>query len=199
MNQAVIHFHPSGPLLALVGNPNCGKTALFNLLTGGRQKVANYAGVTVERKEGRLTTPAGKLLRILDLPGAYSLYPRSPDERVTCDVLFGRAAGEKRPDLVVCVVDATNLRRNLRLALAVKRLGLPCVVALNMTDLGEKTGIKVEAEALAAELGMPVVSTVAIQSAGAEPLLALFDDQESWRADVRATPAHDPAIPAAPR
>ena len=135
MNQAVIHVHPSGPLLALVGNPNCGKTALFNLLTGSRQKVANYAGVTVERKEGRLTTPGGKTLRVLDLPGAYSLYPRSPDERVTCDVLFGRATGEKRPDLVVCVVDATNLRRNLRLALAVKRLGLPCVVALNMADL----------------------------------------------------------------
>lgn len=181
MNQAVVHFHPSGPLLALVGNPNCGKTALFNLLTGSRQKVANYAGVTVERKEGRLTTPSGRTLRILDLPGAYSLYPRSPDERVTCDVLFGRAAGEKRPDLVVCVVDATNLRRNLRLALAVKRLGLPCVVALNMADLAERRGIKVVAKDLAAELGMPVVSTVAVQSAGAEPLLAVFDDPALWQ------------------
>ncbi len=181
MNQAVIHLHPSGPLLALVGNPNCGKTALFNLLTGSRQKVANYAGVTVERKEGRLTTPAGKTLRVLDLPGAYSLYPRSPDERVTCDVLFGRAPGEKRPDLVVCVVDATNLRRNLRLALAVKRLGLPCVVALNMADLAAKRGIGIVPEALATELGMPVVSTVAIRQSGAEPLLALFDDQQTWR------------------
>ncbi|MBS1229987.1 MAG: ferrous iron transporter [Proteobacteria bacterium] len=181
MNQAVIHVHPSGPLLALVGNPNCGKTALFNLLTGSRQKVANYAGVTVERKEGRLTTPAGKTLRVLDLPGAYSLYPRSPDERVTCDVLFGRAVGEKRPDLVVCVVDATNLRRNLRLALAVKRLGLPCVVALNMADLAEKRGIKVAAQSLAAELGMPVVSTVGIQSSGVESLLARFDDPAIWR------------------
>jgi len=197
MNQAVIHFHPSGPLLALVGNPNCGKTALFNLLTGSRQKVANYAGVTVERKEGRLTTPAGRSLRVLDLPGAYSLYPRSPDERVTCDVLFGRAAGEKRPDLVVCVVDATNLRRNLRLALAVKRLGLPCVVALNMTDLAEKRGIKVVPEALAAELGMPVVSTVAIQSAGAGPLLALFDDQALWRSIALTTASHGPALSAA--
>ena len=181
MNQAVIHVHPSGPLLALVGNPNCGKTALFNLLTGSRQKVANYAGVTVERKEGRLTTPGGKTLRVLDLPGAYSLYPRSPDERVTCDVLFGRAAGEKRPDLVVCVVDATNLRRNLRLALAVKRLGLPCVVALNMADLAEKRGIKVDAATLAAELGIPVVSTVGVQSAGAESLLARLDDPAIWR------------------
>ena len=190
MNQAVIHIHPSGPLLALVGNPNCGKTALFNLLTGSRQKVANYAGVTVERKEGRLTTPAGKTLRVLDLPGAYSLYPRSPDERVTCDVLFGRASGEKRPDLVVCVVDATNLRRNLRLALGIKRLGLPCVVALNMTDLADKRGIRVIPEALAAELGMPVVSTVAIQSTGAEPLLALFDDQAVWRSAIPAIDSH---------
>ncbi|HLO95979.1 MAG TPA: FeoB small GTPase domain-containing protein, partial [Burkholderiaceae bacterium] len=123
MSEAVIHLHPAGPLLALVGNPNCGKTALFNRLTGSRQKVANYAGVTVERKEGRVQTPQGKSLRLLDLPGTYSLYPRSPDERVTCDVLAGRAIGEKRPDLVVCVLDATNLRRNLRLVLAVQRMG----------------------------------------------------------------------------
>ena len=195
MNEAVIHFHPSGPLLALVGNPNCGKTALFNLLTGSRQKVANYAGVTVERKEGRLTTPAGRTLRVLDLPGAYSLYPRSPDERVTCDVLFGRAAGEKRPDLVVCVVDATNLRRNLRLALAVKRLGLPCVVALNMTDLAEKRGLRIVPESLSAELGMPVVSTVAIRHTGAEPLLALFDDQQTWRRATADTPIPGHAAP----
>ena len=187
MNQSVIHVHPSGPLMALVGNPNCGKTALFNLLTGSRQKVANYAGVTVERKEGRFTTASGKTVRVLDLPGAYSLYPRSPDERVTCDVLFGRATGEKRPDLVVCVVDATNLRRNLRLALAVKRLGLACVVALNMTDLAEKRGIRIVPEDLAAELGMPVVSTVAVQSDGVESLLALVDDQSVWRAGPAVT------------
>jgi ferrous iron transport protein B len=193
MNQAVIHIHPSGPLLALVGNPNCGKTALFNLLTGSRQKVANYAGVTVERKEGRLTTPAGKTLRVLDLPGAYSLYPRSPDERVTCDVLFGRAVGEKRPDLIVCVVDATNLRRNLRLALAIKRLGLPCVVALNMADLALQRGIKVRPEMLAAELGMPVVSTVAIARTGVDALLTLFDDPALWRALGTAAPASTPA------
>src|SRR3954471_5589506 len=105
---SVVHVHRGGPLVALVGNPNCGKTALFNLLTGSRQKVANYAGVTVERKEGKLRTKDGKQLRVLDLPGAYSLHPRSPDERVTCDVLHGRARGEKRPDFVVCVVDATN-------------------------------------------------------------------------------------------
>ena len=181
MNEAVIHVHRGGPLVALVGNPNCGKTALFNLLTGSRQKVANYAGVTVERKEGKLITPAGKTLRVLDLPGAYSLHARSPDERVTCDVLYGRARGEKRPDLVVCVVDATNLRRNLRMVLAVKRLGLPCVVALNMTDLAARQGMKVDPDAMAAELGVPVVSTVGVKSDGADRLRALLDQPEVWR------------------
>lgn len=181
MNETVIHVHRGGPLVALVGNPNCGKTALFNLLTGSRQKVANYAGVTVERKEGKLVTPAGKALRMLDLPGAYSLHPRSPDERVTCDVLYGRAAGEKRPDLVVCVVDATNLRRNLRLVLAVKRLGLPCVVALNMADLAARRGVVIEPEALAARLGVPVVATVGIKSEGAEGLRTLLDEPGTWQ------------------
>ena len=186
MSQAVMHFHRPGPLLALVGNPNCGKSALFNLLTGSRQKVANYAGVTVERVEGTFVSASGKRLRVLDLPGAYSLYPRSPDERVTCDVLFGRAADEKQPDLVVCVVDATNLRRNLRLALAVKRLGLPCVVALNMADLAEKRGIRIDPQALSTELGLPVVSTVAIARDGAESLCELLDTPDLWPA---ATPA----------
>lgn len=181
MNEAVIHFHRGGPLLALVGNPNCGKTALFNLLTGSRQKVANYAGVTVERKEGRLSTPAGKELRVLDLPGAYSLHPRSPDERVTCDVLYGRAIGEKRPDLVVCVVDSTNLRRNLRLVLAVKRLGLPCVVALNMADLAESRGVRIDADALSAELGVPVVRTIGVKTEGDAALRTLLDNPSVWR------------------
>ena len=180
MKETVINFYPSGPLLALVGNPNCGKTALFNLLTGSRQKVANYAGVTVERKEGRLTTAAGKALRVLDLPGTYSLHPRSPDERVTHDVLYGRAKGEKRPDLVVCVVDATNLRRSLRLVLGVKRLGLPCVVALNMQDLARARGLNVSAEALSHELGLPVVSTVATKGGGDIDLRALLDDATLW-------------------
>ena len=180
MKEAVIHLYPSGPLMALVGNPNCGKTALFNRLTGSRQKVANYAGVTVERKEGKFVTASGKKVRVLDLPGAYSLYPRSPDESVTCDVLMGRASGEKRPDLVICVVDATNLRRGLRLVLAVKRLGLPCVVALNMTDLAGQRGIHVDAKALADELGVPVVSTVAVKNDGVDELLALVDDRDVW-------------------
>ena len=180
MKEAVINFYPSGPLLALVGNPNCGKTALFNLLTGSRQKVANYAGVTVERKEGKLTTAKGKALRVLDLPGTYSLHPRSPDERVTHDVLYGRAKGEKRPDLVVCVVDATNLRRSLRLVLGVKRLGLPCVVALNMQDLARARGLNVDAQVLSRELGLPVVSTVATKGGGDIDLRALLDNPSLW-------------------
>ncbi len=181
MNEAVVHVHRGGPLVALVGNPNCGKTALFNRLTGSHQKVANYAGVTVERKEGRFLTRRGTPLRLLDLPGAYSLHPRSPDERVTVDVLYGRARGEKRPDLVVCVVDASHLRRNLRLVLAVKRLGLPCVVALNMADLAEKNGLTLDVDAMSRELGLPVVRTVAVQSDGADALRELLDDRALWR------------------
>ncbi|UDF36642.1 UNVERIFIED_ORG: ferrous iron transporter B [Shinella sp. XGS7] len=195
--EAVIHVHPAGPLLALVGNPNCGKTALFNRLTGSRQKVANYAGVTVERKEGRLKTAAGKVLRLLDLPGTYSLYPRSPDERVTCDVLAGRARGEKRPDLVVCVLDATNLRRNLRLVLAVQRLGLPMVVALNMADLAARRGLQIDTEALGRALGVPVVRTVATQGEGLDALRALLDRAELWDtpapAELSADGAQDQA------
>ncbi|MDG0852915.1 ferrous iron transporter B [Roseateles puraquae] len=179
-NAAVVHVHRGGKLVALVGNPNCGKTALFNGLTGSHQKVANYAGVTVERKEGRLVTAAGKALRLLDLPGTYSLHPRSPDERVTCDVLAGRAKGEKRPDLVVCVLDATNLRRNLRLLLAVRRMGLPVVVALNMADLAARRGLKIDAAALSAQLGLPVVRTVAIHKEGLEELRGLLDQPEVW-------------------
>ncbi|MFG6413217.1 ferrous iron transporter B [Roseateles sp. DC23W] len=182
MSEAVIHVHKGGKLVALVGNPNCGKTALFNGLTGSHQKVANYAGVTVERKEGRLLSAAGKTLRLLDLPGTYSLHPRSPDERVTCDVLAGRARGEKRPDLVVCVLDATNLRRNLRLLMAVRRQGLPVVVALNMADLAAKRGIHVDPVKLGAALGVPVVRTVAIHNEGLDELRAVLDRPDIWQA-----------------
>jgi ferrous iron transport protein B len=192
MHEATVRVHPTGPLVALVGNPNCGKTALFNRLTGSRQKVANYAGVTVDRIEGRLLTPAGKTLRILDLPGTYSLYPRSLDERVTCDVLAGRAVGEKRPDLVVCVVDATNLRRSLRLVLAVQRLNLPCVVALNMSDEARARGIQIDEARLSLSLGIPVVSTVAIDALGDQALRALFDERAIW--SVGEQPS---AVPAA--
>jgi len=163
------------PLIALVGNPNCGKTALFNLLTGSRQKVANYAGVTVERKEGSLLTPSGLRIRILDLPGAYSLDPLTPDEQVTADVLFGRRAGETQPDFVVCVTDATNLRQNLRLVLSLKRLGLPMVVALNMTDIARRKGIVIDADRLAAELGVPVVETVGVKTAGVKALVKVLN------------------------
>ena len=181
MKEAVVHFHATGPLIALVGNPNCGKTALFNLLTDSKQKVANYAGVTVERKEGRLKTASGKTLRVLDLPGTYSLHPRSLDERVTHDVLYGNAVGEKRPDLVVCVVDATNLRRSLRLVIAVQRLGIPCVVALNMTDMAEQRGVHVDEHALSQELGVPVVRTVGIRQGGDSVLKALLENSNTWQ------------------
>jgi len=170
MPESKVHFFSSEPVVALLGNPNCGKTALFNLLTGSRQKVANYSGVTVERKEGRLTLASGKNIRILDLPGAYSLYPRSLDERVTCNVLLGRAEGEKRPDLVVCVLSAINLRRNLRLVLAAKRLGLPCLVVLNMLDIAKRQGLQIDTTKLSRELGLPVVTSIGIQADGADAL-----------------------------
>ena len=163
------------PLIALVGNPNCGKTALFNILTGSRQKVANYAGVTVERKEGSLLTPSGARIRILDLPGAYSLDPLTPDEQVTADVLLGRRAGETAPGFVVCVTDATNLRQNLRLVLSLKRLGLPMVVALNMTDIARRKGIVIDADRLAVELGVPVVETVGVKTTGVKALIKVLD------------------------
>jgi ferrous iron transport protein B len=163
------------PLIALVGNPNCGKTALFNMLTGSRQKVANYAGVTVERKEGSLLTPSGLRIRILDLPGAYSLDPLTPDEQVTADVLLGRWAGESQPDFVVCVTDATNLRQNLRLVLSLKRLGVPMVVALNMSDIARRKGILIDANRLAQELGVPVVETVGVKANGVQSLIKILN------------------------
>ena len=180
MPESKVHFFPSDPLVALLGNPNCGKTALFNLLTGSRQKVANYSGVTVERKEGRLALESGKNIRILDLPGAYSLYPRSLDEKVTCNVLLGRAEGEKRPDLVVCILSAMNLRRNLRLVLAAKRLGLPCVVVLNMLDIAKRQGLVIHTDALSKELGIPVLTSIGIQAHGADEI-KLFLNQLDWR------------------
>ena len=180
MSESKVHFFPSEPLVALLGNPNCGKTALFNLLTGSRQKVANYSGVTVERKEGRLTLDSEKNIRVLDLPGAYSLYPRSLDERVTCNVLLGRAEGEKRPDLVICVLSAINLRRNLRLVLAAKRLGLPCVVVLNMLDIAKRQGLQIDTAALSNELGLPVLTSIGIQSNGADEIKQFLSNLD-WR------------------
>jgi ferrous iron transport protein B len=163
------------PRVALVGNPNSGKTALFNALTGSRQKVANYAGVTVERKEGQAITPAGRKVRVLDLPGTYSLRARSPDEEVTRDVVLGRFAGEEVPDLLVCVADATNLRLVLRLILELKHVGRPAVLALNMYDIARRQGLEIDIERLSAEIGMPVVPTVAVRRSGVEELMAEVD------------------------
>lgn len=161
--------------IALVGNPNCGKTALFNQLTGSRQKVANYAGVTVERKEGRFTAPSGRVFQLLDLPGAYSLEATSPDEMITRKVCLGQMPGEALPDLVVCVADATNLRLHLRFVLEVKRLGRPMVLALNMMDAARKRGITIDREELQRRLGIPVIETVAVRSGGARGLIQHLD------------------------
>jgi len=161
--------------IALVGNPNCGKTALFNQLTGARQKVANYAGVTVERKEGVFTAPSGRRVSVLDLPGAYSLEAMSPDEIITRDICLGRRPGEAVPDLIVCVADATNLRLHLRFVLEVRKLGRPMILALNMMDAAAARGIRVEREKLEAELGVPVIETVAVKTGGAAKLVAQID------------------------
>jgi ferrous iron transport protein B len=157
--------------IALVGNPNCGKTALFNLLTGARQKVANYAGVTVERKVGLARLHGGQTISIIDLPGAYSLNPSTPDEQVMLEVIEGRRAGEAAPDVLVAVVDATNLRMNLRLVLELRRLGKPMVVALNMADVARSHGLNIDVGLLSEELGCPVVETVAVKSDGHAALL----------------------------
>jgi ferrous iron transport protein B len=154
------------PVVALVGNPNAGKTSLFNALTGSRQKVGNYPGVTVERKTGRLALPDGRVVDLIDLPGTYSLTPRSPDEAVTRDVVMGAQAGERRPDAIVAVIDATNLRNHLRFVLELRRLGLPLVVALNMADLAQRDGTDIDVAALATILKVPVVPTVAVRRRG---------------------------------
>lgn len=161
--------------VALVGNPNCGKTALFNRLTGSRQKVANYAGVTVERREGRFEAPGGRAFRVLDLPGAYSLDAASPDEAITRDVCRGAFPGEPAPDALVCVVDATNLRLHLRFALEVRRLGRPMVLAVNMIDVARRRGIAIDLAQLSRELGVPVVETVAVRRGGAAALVARLE------------------------
>jgi len=174
--------------VALVGNPNCGKTALFNLLTGARQKVANYAGVTVERKIGTTRLRNGQSVSVIDLPGAYSLTPATPDEQVTLDVIEGRRAGEDAPDAVVAVVDATNLRMNLRLVLELRRRGLPVMVALNMADVARAQGLLIDVKRLSAELGCPVVETVAVKHDGHAQLLALME-RESAAARTPLTPS----------
>ncbi len=166
--------HPN-PLIALVGNPNSGKTALFNALTGARAKVANYPGVTVEKKIGQATTPAGRRAAIVDLPGTYSLRARSPDEEVTRDFVLGRLKGEASPDVIVCVADATNLRLMLRLLLELKQVGRPVVLALNMYDIAQRQGIRIDLEGLSRELGIPIVTTVAVRKRGLSDVLSQVD------------------------
>ncbi len=161
--------------LALVGTPNSGKTALFNALTGSKQKVANYPGVTVERKTGVVFTPSGHSFTLVDLPGTYSLRARSPDEEVTRDVVLGRLPGEKQPDVLLCVADATNLRLALRLTLELKRLGRPVVVVLNMIDIARRRGVEIDLERLSAELGTPVTTSAAVRRGGTEEVIRLLD------------------------
>jgi len=183
--------------VALVGNPNCGKTALFNLLTGARQKVANYAGVTVERKVGSTKLANGQSVSVIDLPGTYSLTPATPDEQVTLEVIEGRRRGEDAPDAVVAVVDATNLRMNLRLVLELKRLGRPMMVALNMADMARAQGLNIDVKKLSAELGCPVVETVAVKHDGHAELLALMQREfAAARPALTAASTYTPSTPA---
>jgi ferrous iron transport protein B len=180
--------------IALVGNPNCGKTALFNLLTGARQKVANYAGVTVERKFGTAKLNDGHSVTVVDLPGAYSLTPASPDEQVTLEVIEGRRAGEAPPDAIVAVVDATNLRMNLRLVLELNRLGRPMIVALNMADVARANGLAIDVPRLAQELGCPVVETVAVKHDGHAALLVQLEHQLKHELNAGEKPQREDGV-----
>lgn len=167
------------PLVALVGNPNAGKSALFNALTGARQKVGNYPGVTVERKSGRLMLPDGRPVELVDLPGTYSLDPASPDEAVTRDVVLGTQSGERPPAALVVVVDAGNLDNHLRFAMQLIGLGLPTVIALNMVDMAERDGLRIDADVLSQRLGVPVIPTVAVRKRGISDLAATLANEIS--------------------
>lgn len=179
-------------LIALVGNPNTGKSALFNAMTGSRQKVANYPGVTVEKKEGTTTLHQGQPIRILDLPGIYSLDAQSPDEKVTQDVLEGRQTGVEKPMAIICVVDATSLRRSLALALELREYAVPLVIAMNMMDLAKRRGIVIDQEGLSKELGLPIVPTVARSEQGIDHLLKTIH-QEMVTQAVNDKPLHHQA------
>ncbi len=173
--DGTLYVNPA-PLVALVGNPNAGKTALFNALTGARQKVGNYPGVTVERHSGRLALNDGRPIELVDLPGTYSLDPSSPDEAVTRDVVLGRQSGERVPDAMIVVADATNLDNHLRFVLQLRSLGRPMVLALNMIDMATRDGLTIDLAALSAELGVPVVATVAVRKRGLDELRSALDD-----------------------
>jgi ferrous iron transport protein B len=170
--------------LALVGTPNSGKTSLFNALTGSRQKVANYPGVTVERKEGSFVTPLGRQVSVVDLPGTYSLRGRSPDEEITRDIVLGRTTGEALPDLVLCVADSTNLRLTIRLALELKRTGRPLMLVLNMFDIATRRGVSVDVAQLSKALGIPVVTSIAVRKGGTADLLRRTDEIAARAASI---------------
>lgn len=174
------------PLVALAGNPNAGKSALFNALTGARQKTGNYPGVTVERHAGRFSLEDGRPVEVVDLPGTYSLQPASPDEAVTRDVILGKQAGERRPDALIVVVDAGNLDNHLRFAIELIALGLPTVVALNMIDLAERDGLTLDAQRLSEALGVPVIPTVAVRRRGLEDLRAALSSAVMQKTAVAA-------------
>ena len=181
------------PMVALVGNPNAGKSALFNALTGARQKVGNYPGVTVERKSGRLTLDDGRPVELVDLPGAYSLDPASPDEQVTRDVVLGRHHIDRLPVALVVVMDATNLDNHLRFAMQLIDLGRPTVVALNMVDMAKRDGLTIDADLLSRKLGVPVIATVAVRRTGLEALRQAVGEAigDGTRADAGLAPAAD--------
>ena len=167
------------PLVAVAGSPNAGKSALFNALTGARQKVGNYPGVTVERHSGRLMLADGRPVELVDLPGAYSLEPASPDEAVTRDVLLGQQKGEREPDALVIVIDASNLDNHLRFALQLIELGHPTIIALNMVDLAKRDGLELDPKVLERQLGVPVIETVAVRRRGIQDLHSALDDMLS--------------------
>ena len=170
--------------IALVGNPNCGKTSLFNHLTGTRQKVANYAGVTVERKTGAFTLPSGRAVRVLDLPGTYSLNATSPDEAITRDVVQGKIEGESDQDAFLCVVDATNLKLHLGLVLEVIELGRPILLVLNMMDEARRRGMQINTQKLSQRLGVPVAETVAVRNSGIANLMDALDQEKFKTVDT---------------
>jgi len=192
---------------ALIGTPNSGKTALFNALTGSRQKVANYPGVTVERKTGVLRTPSGRSVSLVDLPGTYSLRARSPDEEVTRDVVLGRFATETPPDLLLCVADATNLRLALRLVIELKRVGRPLLLVLNMIDIASRRGVDIDLDRMSAELGVPIITAAAVRRGGIDELMLRLDalaadelkatNETGWRAPTSANCAPPSARPTA--
>ena len=176
MSTPSTHTSLSEKRIALVGNPNCGKTALFNALTGSKQKVANYPGVTVEKREGILQTKNGSKFKIIDLPGTYSLRARSVDEKVTRDVVLGKFDGESNVDALLCVADATNLHLGLRLVLELKKTGKPIILALNMIDIASRRGYDIDTKILSQELGAQVVSTIAVKKNGVQNLVAALEE-----------------------